>query len=235
MADLSFLAETDTVVKIDRAFEAANKPRAHLGLSAAGDHCARKIWYMHHGHVGEQPFGRVLRLFSLGNAIEDEIISGLRLAGCTVTDQQREVRFTQEGVELLGHIDGIVSGLEESSQPHLFEAKSASSKRFKELQEHGDYRQFSEAYFWQVNFYMLGLGLKRAAVFVYNKDNSELMMVRVRLDREATIEKLQQIFETITGELPDRSCPREDFYKAKLCSYRALCFGCAPVADAWGW
>lgn len=236
MADLSFLAETGTVARIDRAYEAANKPRAHLGLSAAGDPCARKIWYMHRGHVGEQPFGRVLRLFSLGNAIEDEIIAGLRLAGCIVTDQQKEVRFTQDGVELLGHIDGIVTGLEESSQPHLFEAKSCNAKRFKELQKHGDYRKFSEAYFWQVNFYMLGLGLKRAAAFIYNKDNSELMMVRVRLDREATTEKLQQIFETITGELPERSCPREDYYKAKFCNYREICFhGTAPATETWGW
>jgi len=236
MADLSFLAETGTVARIDRAYEAANKPRAHLGLSAAGDPCARKIWYMHHGRVGEQQFGRVLRLFSLGNAIEDEIIAGLRLAGCIVTDQQKEVRFTQDGVELLGHIDGIVTGLEESSQPHLLEAKSASNKRFKELQKHSDYRKFSEAYFWQVNFYMLGLGLNRAAAFIYNKDNSELMMVRVRLDREATIEKLQQIFETITGELPERICPKEEYYKARFCNYREMCFhGAAPAPEPWGW
>ena len=236
MADLSFLAETGTVARIDRAYEAANKPRTHLGLSQCGHECPRYLWYMHHGFVGEQPEGRVLRLFSLGNAIEDEIIAGLRLAGCTVTDQQREVKFTQDGVELLGHIDGVVEGLEESSQPHLFEAKSCNAKRFKELQKHGDYRKFSETYYWQVQVYMLDLGLKRAAAFIYNKDTSELMMVRVRLDREATIEKLRQIFETITGELPERSCPREDYYKARFCNYRELCFhGAAPASEPWGW
>ena len=237
MADLSFLAETGTVAKIDRAYEAANKPRTHLGLSAAGDPCARKIWYMHHGHVGEQPFGRVLRLFSLGNAIEDEIIAGLRLAGCAVTDQQKEVVFTQDGVALRGHIDGLLSGLPESSKPHLFEAKSSNDKRFKELLKLGSYEDWDEKYSFQVQAYMLGLNLTRAAVFVYNKNTSELYYERIRLRKEETIKKLQSIFETITSpELPERICQQESYYKAKLCNYRESCFhGTAPATDPWGW
>ena len=237
MADLSFIQDTGVVNLIDKAYEAARQPRRHLGLSQCGHPCKRWLVYCHQGHAGEQPGGRVLRLFSLGDAIETEIINGLRLAGFSLTDQQKEVVFTQDGVALRGHIDGLLSGLPESSKPHLFEAKSSNDKRFKELLKLGSYEDWDEKYSFQVQAYMLGLNLTRAAVFVYNKNTSELYYERIRLRKEETIEKLQSIFETITSqELPERSCPQESYYKAKLCNYREICFhGTAPATDPWGW
>lgn len=238
MADLSFLqAIPGTVDAINRAHEAARQPRRRLGLSQAGHECPRYLWYRHHGHAGDQPSGRVLRLFELGDAVENLIIGDLSMAGCLVYHQQRQVVFTQDGVRLEGHIDGIVRGLVEAPEtPHLFECKTANEKSFGELKKVGDYELWNPQYGFQIQAYMLGLGLKRAAVFVYNKNTSDIAMFRVKSRRSETVDKLQRIFEIITGELPDRMCKREDFYKAKFCSFRNVCF-CdrAPVADSWGW
>lgn len=238
MADLSFLqAIPGTVDAINRAHEAARQPRRRLGLSQAGHECPRYLWYRHHGHAGDQPSGRVLRLFELGDAVENLIIGDLSMAGCLVYHQQRQVVFTQDGVRLEGHIDGIVRGLVEAPEtPHLFEAKSSSDKRFRELLKLGSYEEWDEKYSFQVQAYMLGLNLTRAAVFVYNKNTSELYFERIRLRKEEIFKKLQHVFDVITGELPDRMCQREDFYKAKFCSFRNVCFGDrAPVSDSWGW
>jgi len=230
MADLSFInAAPGTIDLINRHYEEARRPRHHLGLSQAGDECPRKIWFIHKGFQGKEIEGRVLRLFQMGNLIEDQVVADLRAAGMLVHDSQREVRFSQDGVTLIGHIDGIVHGLVESpATPHLFECKSANDKKFKELVKLGDYYAWNPTYGFQVQAYMLGLNLKRAVVFVYNKNDSSMYMERIRIDKEATVQKLNSIFEAITSPVaPDRICPRADFFKAKFCSYFDRCFGLA--------
>jgi len=240
MADLSFLhQQPGTVDAINRAYERARKPRGYLGLSQAGHECRRYLWYMHQGEIGEQPEGRVLRLFELGELVESQVIGGLSMAGCLVYHQQREVVFTQGEVRLVGHIDGIVIELVEApNTPHLLEIKSASKKKFDELLKLGNYEKWNEVYRWQIQFYMMGLRLKRAAVFVCCKDDSRLYMERIKLDKQAATERLQRVFEAITSPLePERACPRADYYKAKWCQHYAQCFGLSvPVsrgADPW--
>lgn len=229
MVDLTTVFEDvpSTIKSIDDQYEAFNEPRTHLGLSQAGHPCKRRLWYQHHGYIGEQPEGRVLRLFRLGDMIEDAVIADLILAGIKHWGSQDEVVFTQEGVRLVGHIDGKVLGLIEAPKTiHLFECKSANKKKFEELLKKGSYAEWNEVYGWQVQFYMLGLKLRRAVVFVYCKDDSRLYMERIKLDREATIKKLRSVFEAITSPVePDRKCPREDFYQAKFCPFQADCFG----------
>lgn len=235
MADLTFLQQKPgTIDAINRHYEEERRPRHHLGLSQAGHECKRLLWYTHQGYEGKAIEGRVLRLFQLGNLLEDQVVSDLRACGMILHGSQREVVFTQDGVTLRGHIDGIVNGLIEAPKtPHLFECKSANDKKFKELVKLASYQLWNIVYYWQVQIYMLGLGLKRAVVFVYNKNDSELYMERIRLEKEATIEKLNSVFEAITSPVvPDRLCPRADFYLAKWCSYYDRCFGCAKKKKA---
>mgnify|MGYP000856996254 CR=1 FL=1 len=227
MADLSFLNNIGTVAAIDRHHEKSNKPRTRLGLSQAGHPCKRLLWYAHQGIPGTQPEGRILRLFRLGDAIERLIIGDLCSAGCQVYHQQQEVEFTQGETRLVGHIDGKVVGLRESPEtPHLLECKSASKKRFDELVKFSDYAKWDTVYGWQVQFYMLGLGLTRACCVVYCKDDSRIYLERIPLNREAAIERLRDVFAAITSPIePDRICPRADDYRAKFCPYHHHCWG----------
>ncbi len=227
MADLSFLQkQAGSIDAMDLLYEAQRKPRGYLGLSQCGHECKRFLWYTHKGYEGKLIEGRILRLFQLGNILEDQVVADLRACGFRLYHSQRSVVFTQDGIKLTGHIDGIINGLIEAPvTPHLFECKSASKKKFDELKKKGSYRKWNEVYFWQLQFYMLGLKLKRAAAFVYCKDDSRLYMERIKLDREATINKLNTVFEAITSPIePDRKCPRADFYKAKFCDYYKICF-----------
>ena len=227
MADLSFLQEQPgSVQAIDLWYEAQRKPRNYLGLSQCGHECKRYLWYTHHGCEGKPIEGRILRLFQLGNLLEDQVVADLRACGFRLYHSQREVVFTQDETTLTGHIDGIIEGLIESpATPHLFECKSASRKKYDELIKQGSYQKWNEVYYWQVQVYMLGLKLKRAAVFVYCKDDSRLYLERIKLDRSAAIEKLRSVFQAISSPIePDRACPRVDFYKAKWRPYYKVCF-----------
>lgn len=232
MADLSFLHQQGTAAAIDRAHEEARRDRGRLGLSQAGHRCPRLLWYRHRGIPETPPEGRVLRLFALGDAIERIVIGDLCMAGCQVYHQQRQVEFKMDlhpvgEVRLVGHIDGIVKGLKEAPEtPHLLECKSANRKKFDELVKLSDYRAWNEVYWWQVQFYMLGLKLKRAAVFVYCKDDSRLYMERIRADYEAAGDRLSWVFVEIASSVePERVCPRADNFEAKWCPYHDRCWG----------
>ena len=217
-----------TIDKIDDKYEADYEPRGRLGLSQCGHECPRFLWYKHHAIAGNPPKGRVLRLFQLGHLIEEQVIADLKASGINHHSDQKEVTFTQDDIILIGHIDGIVEGLKEAPKtPHLFECKSASLKRFNNLLKLGSYKEWSETYYWQIQFYMLGLDLKRAFVVVYCKDDSRLYQERIKLDREGTIRKLEAVFAAITSESPPmKACPNENWYKAKWCDYYDECFPC---------
>ena len=215
-----------TVEAIDAFYEANLEPRTRLGLSECGNKCTRRLWYKHIGDPGKQPEGRVLRLFQLGNILEEQVIADLKAAGVNHHSDQKEVVFELDDTVLTGHIDGIVEGLLEAPKtPHLFECKTASLKKFTELQKKGSYRDWNEVYFWQVQFYMLGLNLSKAAVFVYCKDDSRLYMERIPLNKEATVKKLQEVFRAITAPTPpERLCPNASWFEAKWCPYYTRCF-----------
>lgn len=242
MADLGFLDYdlNSTVSAINCWYGANNKQRRHLGLSQAGNDCARFLWYAHNGFDQSEIDGRTLRLFQLGNVLEDQTIIDLKSAGFSVTDQQKSVTLSRDKTVLTGSIDGIVTGLLEAPKtPHLFEHKTCSDKSFKKLKkfvgttdlsrattfETSPYKHWNEVYYWQVQFYMMGLKLKRAAVFIYNKNNSELYMERIVFDKDATILKLNSIFDAIESKSePARKCPNSSWFAAKYCNFYSECF-----------
>jgi len=226
MTNIAEILNNDSPGNVVEAwYEANNTPRIHLGLSQIGHKCKRYLWYCHHGYKQTEIKGRVLRLFNLGNIIEDSIVFDLRQAGYVVHSAQKEVHFEYKGLRLVGHIDGIVDGLIESSQPHLLEIKSANEKSFKQLLKLGSYEKWNEKYKAQVHNYMLGLKLKRCLVIVENKNTSELYTERIRLDKNYIINALEVVFEAISMHSPpERSCPRADWYEAKWCGFWGECF-----------
>ena len=224
--DLTKIIKTNrTVDKIDAYYESSNKPRSRLGLSAIGHKCMRYLWYTHHGYQQEQPPGRVLRLFQLGNILEDQIVSDLMAAGYLVGNNQKEVEIELYGIKLLGHIDGMITRLQESKKTHLLEIKTAGEKSYKKLIKAGSYEEWNQVYKMQVQVYMLGLKLERCLAIVYNKNDSSLYTERIRFDRDWIFGKLPGIFQAIgqTGP-PERNCPRSDWYEAKWCNFYDICW-----------
>lgn len=227
MADLSSIIKGSSfeVEAIDRYYEANQSQRRRLGLSQAGHKCPRFLWYKHKGYDEPKIDGRVLRLFQLGNLLEEQTINDLKDCGFTLHSQQSPVEITNDGITLTGSIDGIIEGLIEAPcTRHLFEHKTASKKKYDELLKKG-YREWNEVYYWQTQFYMLGLKLKRAAAFVYCKDDSRLYMERIELDQDKTIDRLQDIFIAISKETqPERLCETSEQFDAKWCPFYNVCF-----------
>ena len=226
MVDLTpYLNMTAIGNVLDAMYEARETPRTWLGLSEIGNPCMRYLWYRHHGFSVAPAQGRTLRLFNLGNVIEAHLIEDLRSAGYMVTCQQCTVEFSDNGTVLLGHIDGIIEGLPESSKPHLLEIKTAGDKSFKELVKARSYEKWNPKYKAQIHAYMIGLKLKRCLSVVYNKNTSEIYSERIRLDKDYAVNLLIDVFHaTQQPNPPERKCPNAAWYEAKMCGYYKECF-----------
>jgi hypothetical protein len=209
---------------VEAWYEANQKPRLYLGLSEIGHECPRYLYYRHHGYEPTEIDGRVIRLFQAGNNIEDQAIKDLRSAGYMITNNQKEVTFDYHDITLRGHIDGIITGLLESSKPHLWECKSANDKSFKKLQKAG-YEEWNPKYKAQIHVYALGLGLDNILAYVENKNDSSIYTERIKLDKEYAVNLLQDVFEAISKpEPPERKCPSQSWYAAKWCDFAGVCW-----------
>ena len=203
------------MIEAKRAGE--NIPRQHLGLSEIGHKCPRWLWYAHHNTPSKPVEGRIIRLFRTGNIIEDAIISDLESIGIEVTDRQREVEIVNSNIRLVGHIDGIAAG-------QLLEIKSASEKYFKQLLKVG-YEKWNPKYKAQAHVYMVLCDLEECMVVVENKNDSNLYIETLKLDRDYVTKLLIDVFAAITlPEPPERICPDVSWYESKCCKYQEVCF-----------
>ena len=194
-----------------------NIPRQHLGLSEIGHKCPRWLWYAHHNTPSKPVEGRIIRLFRTGNIIEDAIISDLESIDIEVTDRQREVEIVNGDIVLRGHIDGIVSG-------QLLEIKSTNEKYFKQLLKVG-YEKWNPKYKAQAHVYMVLCDLEECMVIVENKNDSNLYIETLKLDRDYVTKLLIDVFAAITPDTPpDRMCPDISWYESKCCKYQEVCF-----------
>ena len=224
MANIAeIINEISTVKAVDLAYESTRTERNWLGLSQAGHKCHRYCWYKHNGYQGKQIDGRVLRIFQMGNLVEKQMMFDLAQAGVAITQDQKNISFDYGDITLRGHIDGVVTGLIESKEPHLFEAKSMNENGFKKLLKYG-YEDYNEQYKFQIHAYALAMKLNNIFILVYNKNSSTLYQERIKLKKDWIIDKLQDVFAAIAGDIPERTCPRVDFWEAKWCDFYKECF-----------
>ena len=213
-------------------FQGERKTRGHLGLSEVGDTCQRVVWFKYNG-FGKglpSPEGRILQLFRDGDLVELEIIKRLHDSKVAkVTDTQKSLVLTVQGISLEGHIDGII---EIDGKRHLFEVKSSNKVRFNRLVKLDSYKEWDIKYYSQVQVYMLGTmedypDIISAYVVVYCKDNSMWYEEIIPFDQDFALGLIMRVFETINEEKVEdieRECHSKRFYKSKFCDFADKCF-----------
>ena len=212
----------DIYSNVDRV-ENAGKPRAHLGASEIGGTDTRSTWFKYRWCLTREFERRVLRLYRLGNILEDEIISILRKIPNVIVYNEAEGEqfgFSELGGHFSGSLDGVISGLPESPKtPHLLECKSASKKQFDALKKLGDYSKWKSTYAAQIQIYMGAMALKRALVAVYCKDDSRLYFERIKVQPMVFPSMIARAESLITAiEPPTSSFPNECYYEARFMS-----------------
>lgn len=204
--------------------------RGHLGMSQIQKD-ARELWYGFRWCFPKHSEARKERIFRLGDAIEAEIIRVLSLIPGvelhTVDGNSNQFNFREYGGHFSGSMDGCVRGLPDSSDWHVFEAKSANKSRFKELTK-SSIKSWAPEYYTQVQCYMGASGMRKAYFIVYCKDDSELCDEVIEYDGTTWDEmkiKARQII--LATKPPVSSYPNRNFYKLNFMSQanREIYFG----------
>ena len=158
-----------------------NRHRGHLGFSGIGDDDEYKMWMGFRWCLPSTFGGRMLRLFDLGQRIEEQIVDNIKDSGLiSIASHDKDgnqFRASFFGGHFAGSCDGLLKGVLPSPEEELvllLEVKSANDKRFKELVKLESYEAWSETYRWQIHSYMGALGLTKCMVVVMNKNNSEI-------------------------------------------------------------
>ena len=221
-----------TQCAIDHAIteKAIAKPsRNYMGGSMIGEPCDRKLWYSY--KMPEKIIDpRILRIMDLGNMIESMVIGYLKEAGLEVYDaDENGKQFSFEDGILAGNIDGVVTGLKESSKPHLFECKSAKDSRFKEFVKKG-IKEVEPKYWAQIQTYMKYMNLERCLYVIYNKDTSEMHIERFEynaMEADYYVNRAKEIAIKEESET-ERKYKGPAWRECKWCSYRQRCWNTQP-------
>lgn len=223
--------EVNIQAAIDRWHkEHREPPRQHLGLSLLGHPCDRWIWLSFRWAVNEDFSGRMLRLFRRGRREEETIVADLRAIGirihstCLDPDGQSRVDF---GCHVSGSADGIIeSGVPGAEKTrHVAEFKTHSLRSFNSLKEKG-VSEAKRQHWWQMQGYMLGLGIDRALYVAVCKDNDEMYTERITLD----VQRAQSLIArghrlALSERLPEPLSADPTWYQCKMCAGYDFCFG----------
>ena len=156
----------DAMAQVMREAMEEEKSRAgSLRLSGIGKP-DRQIYNGYNGIAGQDLAGATRIKFLYGHLTEAMLVSLLRLAGHSVTDQQKEVQV--EGVK--GHIDCFIDD-------RLVDIKSASSYGLKKFKNNTLHKDDPFGYIKQLQAYAYALGQKKFSWLAMDKSSGELSLL----------------------------------------------------------
>jgi CRISPR/Cas system-associated exonuclease Cas4 (RecB family) len=202
--------------KLREKFKTDKPPRRkYLGMSEIGDPCTRRLWLKYHGDTEEVSY-ELGRIFNQGNWTERKIIEELKNAGYTVKGEQTE--YTALDGRFQGHIDGII---EYGKKDRILEIKSLNDASFRKMKAYGI--EAFPRYYAQVQMYMDRSGLNSAVFICENKNNQELYMEKVILDRDAVYDLWHRAERILVQQEPDPPLPAKENSACYLCLLKKPC------------
>lgn len=233
MATLPKKKDHQTVLDIYEAkAREQREPRGYLGMSSIGNECERAIWYGFRKFTPKPMEGRILLLFSFGDAIEKLLTTDLRRAGYELENAypDKQASFKDFGGFFSGHCDGFITLSKEVRPRAILECKSTNHNKFAEFQKKG-VRETYPTYWAQVQCYMGYAGLRETLFIVQNKDSSEIYAEEIAFDAEAfelLKVKAARIITTFDEAgrnwCPEKAFESKDEQACKWCDYSLHCW-----------
>lgn len=212
-----------------------------LRLSAAGK-CQRALAYSLHYKNPVVRTHRGVAVTLLGHVIH-ELERSIIKQVAPLHSEEKEVWFrVDDQHRIKGHIDGI---LETEEGPVILDIKTANAKSFAEMLKNGP----RDDYVAQVNAYMEATGVRKAYLWLYNKDTSTRAVLPV-VYSPLVVEKVRSRFRnalySTKDNLPEREYePQQEIRKGQptgrlylpwqcsYCPFVSLCWpDFQPVVEA---
>jgi hypothetical protein len=215
--------------RLEREQDTTHRP--HLGASGVGGECERKTWYSFRHAKAPNFNAETLRKFADGHYSEEVVAEQLEKV---VVLSGRQARF-QDG-HFGGSVDGIIeAGLVEApNEPHIWEHKCVSDKRWEELQrlrerhsllndEGSVLLKWMRTYYEQAQIYMYKLKLDWHYMTVASAGSRRLLSLRTPLDEYYAREIEEKAQRIITTREAPRRVGDFDYWLCRFCDYAGMC------------
>lgn len=207
--------------------------RPHLGASVLGQKCDRRIQFSFRWAYKEPFPPRILRLFQRGHNAESVFVKLLRQANILVWEVDGDGKqFHFKDGHFGGSADGIIARIPEAMHTlHLLECKTHNDKSFKKLLKEQSIAESHPQHHDQMQVYMDRINLRAGLYIALNKNDDELYIERVKLDRKRA-KALGAKAQTIIAEhrlYPPLSTD-PTWWECKLCPYHGNCHLQVPLA-----
>lgn len=204
--------------------EVGNRP--HLGASIIGRACEREVWYRFRWVYSKPWIGRMLRLVETGKIEEARFVANLRAIGVDIREFDEfgnQLRVSFLGGHFGGSMDAEAIGFPEAPRTmHVVEFKTHNDKSFKKLEENG-VRISKPEHYAQMQVYMKGRGLTRAAYMALNKNDDQLYFERIEYDPLQFDHLMKKAERVVFNEKPPAKISKNptywDFATSSGCKY----------------
>lgn len=251
MLDFNSRSQTSAHVNaaIDAALVTANQatpPRSYLGGSRLGHACERALQFEFikaPKDEGADFDGRLLRIFSIGHALEDVAVAWLRGAGFDLYTRRgggehgEQFGFSVAGGRIRGHVDGVFAGgptIPGMAFPALWECKTMNAKAWRETSSKG-VAVAKPIYAAQIAVYQAymdasvpGVADNPALFTAINKDTAELhhelVPFNAELAQRMSDRAVRILAATDAGELLCRIATQADHFECRFCPWAKRCW-----------
>lgn len=201
--------------------------RSHLGASAIGEECWRKLWYQFRWMKLGQAEGRMRRLWNRGNREEAQFEAFLLWAGFSVRTINEATGKQYLFSKINGHYGGSTDGKLlirwANDYPVIAEYKTFAAKYFTKLKEE-KLKKSNPKYYAQLCTYGREFEVKHALFYAVNKDNDEWYRELVALDWNYALELEKKATDIIYAKLPPaRISEQAAFWQCKFCTFQGIC------------
>lgn len=220
----------DLLEKLDKAIlSILNTHRDYIGASSIGDECSLKIWKKFNGYQ-EEYTAEALRRFADGHAVEERIVSWLRLIPdieiWTLDEFGKQFGFSALGGKYKGHYDGVIRI---DGVLYLLEIKcSTKMSALKNLKE-----KYPEEYVlekWNPDYYAQGMTYCKFAeidkhlLICADAGGRNMVTVVTPYNEQyanALLEKAERIANATT---PPQKNGGKNYFKCKMCPFYKECW-----------
>lgn len=206
---------------IDEALEAQNGihwKQSDTFPPSGNNECPRYLQYRLKGFDQQVEFkGQTRRIFDLGNRVEDWLGETFDDLGILI-DSQKQIVLTDPPV--MGYIDFII----EWDGPKIIECKSINANGFLYRK---NYMKPKDEHFKQIQWYLRAEDLKEGYVFYYNKNDSELLPIKVERDDvflDKLAEKYGKIYKAFKEGTQSIRPYKQNSKNCKRCDARDFCW-----------
>lgn len=201
--------------------------RSHLGASAIGEECWRKLWYDFRWVKLNHAEGRMRRLWQRGKDEEEKFEAFLLWAGFNIRSINPITNKQYVFSKVNGHYGGSTDGKLEISWARNFsiivEYKTFADKYFIKLEKEG-VKISQPKYYAQMCSYGKEFEVKWALFYAVNKDNDKLYRELIELDWNYAIELEKKATDIIYADVPpNRISEQAAFWKCKFCHHAGIC------------